>query len=110
MEQAASVPRPSASADPVLDELIEQCAGRLEAGESVDVEDLAHVHPEQAEQLRKLLPAMQALAELNCASGAVSGESPSPLAPRDTGQEPGTLGDFRLLREVGRGGMGVVYE
>ena len=27
------------------------------------------------------------------------------------GEEPtGTLGDFRLIREVGRGGMGIVYE
>lgn len=49
-----------------------------------------------AERLRQLQPAIEALATLDEASDA------EPLG-RD-------LGDFRLMRELGRGGMGVVYE
>ena len=39
-------------------ELIEQAIGRLQAGESLDIEALAAAHPEQAAALRELRTAM----------------------------------------------------
>jgi serine/threonine protein kinase/Flp pilus assembly protein TadD len=92
--------------DPVLGELIDQLGNRLQAGERVDVEAVAREHPGYAEALRRLLPALQVLADFSRSAdrAALSGISPPP------GEDLTALGDFRILREVGRGGMGVVYE
>ncbi len=89
-------------------ELIEQAIGRLQAGESLDIEALAAAHPEQAAALRELAPAMRVLADL----GASASNGEVELSPCFDPHNPaaGVLADFRILREVGRGGMGVVYE
>jgi serine/threonine-protein kinase len=85
---------------PAVAELVEEFARLVEGGAAVDVESFAGRHPEHAETLRKLLPALCVLGELGKSAG---GE-------KAAGELSGTLGDFRLVREVGRGGMGVVYE
>jgi tetratricopeptide (TPR) repeat protein/tRNA A-37 threonylcarbamoyl transferase component Bud32 len=81
-----------------LAELLDELADRLRAGEKADVEELARAHPEHAAQLRRLAPAMLLLTELKAAP------------PADGSGPASVLGDFRILHEVGRGGMGVVYE
>src|SRR5262245_62065030 len=90
--------------DPAVAELLEQLADRVQAGETIDPDELARAHPQHAEQLRRLLPAVQVLALME--RSAVTGTFP----PNEGDPLAGTLGDFRLIREVGRGGMGIVYE
>src|SRR5262249_31317551 len=85
-----------------------EVTNKLQAGEPVDVEAYIAAHPELAEQLRRLLPALGVLAELgrSAASGAAVVVSPLHAPARGLGE----LGDCRIVCEIGRGGMGVVYE
>jgi serine/threonine protein kinase len=90
-----------------LAELVEEFTNRLQAGEAVDVESYIRRYPEHAERIRQLLPALELLADL----GHSLHTGPDGAAVVDSEDRvSGTLGDFRIVREVGKGGMGVVYE
>jgi serine/threonine protein kinase len=91
--------------DPALAELVEELSNKLLAGEAANLSAYLRAHPEHAEELRRLLPSLRALADV----GRSAAEDDAALAPA-TPQVGRVLGDFRILREVGRGGMGVVYE
>src|SRR5262245_28529537 len=62
---------------PALEELLEEFAGRLEAGEALDVAAFAAAHPEHAEQLRRVLPTMLVLADLGRSRSAGGAAPPS---------------------------------
>jgi tetratricopeptide (TPR) repeat protein len=98
----ASLHGPTASADARLADLVDRLTARLQAGEPLDLDACLRDHPEHAERLRQLLPALRVLADASRERGRGPVSDTAPLL--------GELGDFRLRREVGRGGMGVVYE
>lgn len=86
--------------DPV-DLLAEDFADRLRRGEFPSVSDYASMHPEHADQLRDLLPAVAQMEQLKRFR-----RSTTPVNEA----MPSRFGDFRIVRELGRGGMGVVFE
>ncbi len=101
-------PRSASRTDSIQAELIEQYLERLQAGEALDPSEFAAQYPEHAEALRQLLPALQMMADLS--RSALKDRSGRPLPDDVIAPELGVVGDFRILRELGRGGMGVVYE
>ena len=90
----------------VLD-ILEQYLGRLERGARPRPEDLIAQHPDLRDVLADYLQELDQLHDAIAVAGA-------PLADRElasrTDDERGRVGDFKIIREVGRGGMGVVYE
>ena len=90
-----------------IEVLADSFLARYRRGERPELEEYAALHPGLAGQIRDLFPALIALE----AGGSELGETgPAGRSPA-CGEEPlRQLGDFRILREIGRGGMGVVYE
>jgi WD40 repeat protein/serine/threonine protein kinase len=80
----------------VADEYL-QCLAR---GEQPQVEEYAARYPQIGATLRQVLPALQLLRQPVRAD----------VEPSEGIQPEGPLGDFRIVREIGRGGMGIVYE
>ena len=101
-------PTQSVGDDPVLARWVEAVKARLEAGEPVDLEDYLRQDPVRAERLRRLLPTIGMMADLGRSPAAELSGSFGPGSAPILG--PGALGDYRFGREIGRGGMGVVYE
>ena len=86
-------------------EVADEFLQRVKSGEHPDVEEYAQRYPQLAEGLRRLLPALQMMRSLSAESLSTTG-----VPPASDREVQGRLGDYRIIREVGRGGMGVVYE
>jgi serine/threonine protein kinase/Flp pilus assembly protein TadD len=98
----------SAVADARLAEALKDYLAELEAGRSPDREAFEARYPELAGQLDDCLVGLEFIQR--AASGFLApGGHTIPSATAEI--RPGTVvGDFRVVRLIGRGGMGVVYE
>src|SRR5262249_30501365 len=98
----------AAGRDERLNEVLAAYLEAVEAGQAPDKRAWQERHPEFATEL-----------EAFCADSALIDHLAAPLRQAGRPEDPdskaaepplGRLGDFRLVREIGRGGMGVVYE
>jgi hypothetical protein len=89
--------------DPV-EELAEEFLALRRRGEKPAVSEYAVNHPDLAGRIRDIFPALLLLEDAGGDSLA------GPTADRAASAPLRQLGEYRILREVGRGGMVIVYE
>lgn len=86
----------------LLDQILEQ----LQSGANPDIEQLIAAHPDRADDIRQLVSVVRLVHDAT--------QEENPVADLDArvnvGAKRPVLDDFRIEREIGRGGMGIVYE
>src|SRR6516164_2356706 len=92
----------------LLDRLAEDFAARFRRGERPALKEYTDRYPDLADEIRELFPAMvqvekakEICQDWDEAERADASASTPP---------PAQVGDYRIVREIGRGGRGVVYE
>jgi eukaryotic-like serine/threonine-protein kinase len=92
-----------------VEALAEEFLDRKRRGEHPTLREYVELHPDLADDIRDLFPALLMMEDLGedsgSTTGSLAGENGAALGIRLE-----RLGDYRILREIGRGGMGVVYE
>ena len=89
----------------LLTRLADEFAARYRAGERPSLKEYIDRHPALAEDIRELFPAMVEIEQVKEDHQNAAGQAEAPAAPALR-----QLGDYRILRQVGKGGMGIVYE
>ncbi len=89
----------------LFDELAEEFAERYRRGERPSLQEYIERCPEMGDEIRELFPALVEVEQAEeVPEGSADRTSPPPTPSLRQ------IGDYRVIREVGRGGMGVVYE
>jgi serine/threonine protein kinase len=86
------------------EDLFREFLSRRESGESVDPEEYLNRHPELKKELGMLFAEFMTKETGEEDQGQDSGPSAK------SSEYPKIIGDFRIISELGRGGMGTVYE
>jgi urea transport system substrate-binding protein len=97
----------ASAADP-LGQIADEFVEAFRQGKCPSVEEFARRYSEHADDIREMLPVLVLMEKAKSADDspgqrrqATAAAAPAPLQQ---------LGDYQILREVGRGGMGIVYE
>jgi WD40 repeat protein/serine/threonine protein kinase len=95
------------SADP-LGEIADEFVKAFRQGKRPSVEEFARRYPQHAADIRQVLPALVLMEKAKAPDDASDQRQQAKAAAAAVPLSQ--VGDYQILREVGRGGMGVVYE
>lgn len=82
--------------------------GRVRRGEHPSLEEYARAYPHLADFIQELFPALELLEQLR--SEHPPGSDSGAGRIEEDYLIPDRLGEYRIVREIGRGGMGIVHE
>ena len=91
----------------LLNRLADEFATRYRRGERPALQPYVDRYPDLADEIRDLFPAMVEIEQVKEEHRQADQEA---LSVSGDGLPLEQLGDYRILREIGRGGMGIVYE
>lgn len=97
--------KPTAAAV-TLEAIVERFTAEVRSGRTPDIETYLHQHPDHADELADLLSSVAMIEGLKH-------YSPTSSVPDQRTAEinvPDFLGEYRIVQEIGRGGMGIVFE
>lgn len=104
-------PAEAALEDPRVIAIVEEYLAELESGRTPDRAAYVNRHPELASAIGQCLDGLELVrAETSRPAAAATDRRGQGHAPRGGEVPANPLGDFQIVRELARGGMGVVYE
>jgi serine/threonine protein kinase len=99
---ASGEPGSNADLESLVGRIADEFAARYARGERPTIEEYVQRYPEAGATLREVLATAEAMCAMS-KTGTMCGPEASVIVPP-------TLGDFQIIREIARGGMGTVYE